>query len=303
MGYSWHPLENLGPPFLMVDESTFVIPKGGQMRLTKNHFKFLFILDGSIEHEIAGIEGRLNLGPGDILVAPIVTNHTYINQNPNKAQPVHLVRMFLDTGHLEKHASRRVRKPEVDLTDFILHHFSTVVQLPGGIDTEISELLSTLRKEADAQGVGFRHRVRSICTDLIVAVSRKLVVSQHEYASGKQNAAAHIVIGVKEYILKHLSTNMTLGEIAWHVGKGEEHLARVFKRETGHTVFDYVREVRIDRARTLILDPALTMSEIAERCGFHSLSFFSRTFRQVTGMSPTGYRRHMEAVLVSGKAK
>lgn len=283
----------------MVDEATFVIPKGGEIRLSKNHFKFLFILDGSIEHEIESVEGKSTLGPGDILVAPLVSSHKYINRNQTKAQDLHLVRLFLDGALLAKHSRQRVKKPEIDLTDFILHHFQSVVQLTGGIDTEVSRLLADLRQEADAHSAGFRHRVHSICTDLIVAVSRKLVESQQEASSGQATAASHIVVGVKEYILKHLANEMTLGEIAWHVGKGEEHLSRVFKRETGRTVFDYVRQVRIDRARTLILDPALTMSEIAERCGFHSLSFFSRTFRQVTGMSPTGYRRHMEAMLTN----
>ncbi|WP_345785475.1 helix-turn-helix domain-containing protein [Thalassobacterium maritimum] len=38
-----------------------------------------------------------------------------------------------------------------------------------------------------------------------------------------------------------------------------------------------MREARVNRARTLILDPALSLSEIASRCGFHSLSFFSRS--------------------------
>ncbi len=284
----------------MVDEATFVIPKGGEVRLKKNHFKFLFILEGSIEHEIEGLEGRKHLSSGDILVAPVVEEHVYLNPTPNHAQHLHLVRLFLDAEHLEKHARRRVRKPEVNFTDFIVHHFESVVQLTGGIDTEITDLLVDLRRETDQQSLGYRHRVRSICTDLIVAVARKLTDTKNEEMADPNAMTSGLVTGVKEYILKHLADDMTLGEIAWHVGKGEEHLARVFKRETGQTVFDYVREARVNRARTLILDPALSLSEIASRCGFHSLSFFSRTFRKVTGMSPTGYRRHMAAVLTPG---
>ncbi len=280
----------------MVDEATFVIPKGGRLRLGVNHFKLLFILEGTIDHEIEGIDGRLTLKPGDILVAPEVSSHTYINVHASKAQPVHLVRRFLDSEFLEKRARRRVRKPEADLTDYILHNITKVAQISGGIDNGISDLISALRREASNRPIGFRHNTRSICTELIVAVTRKLVQSKCEVDAGDSKSASHLIVGVKEYIIKHLADEMTLGEIAWHVGKGEEHLARVFKRETGRTVFDYVREVRINHARTLILNPSLTMSEIATQCGFNSLSFFSRTFRQITGMSPTGYRRQMEAV-------
>lgn len=297
MGYSWNPVENLGQPFLMVDEATFVIPKDGHIRLNRSHFKFLFILDGSIEHEIDGVSERRNLATGDILIAPVVCNHTYINPEPNKAQSVHLVRLFLDGEHLDRQARRRVRKPEHDFSDYVLSHFQKVIQINAGIDNEIADLLATLRKEAEGVASGFRHRVRSICTDLIISVSRKLESNDKGNTSSGKTSAAHLVTGVKEYILKHLADEMTLGEIAWHVGKGEEHLARVFKRETGRSVFDYVRESRINRARTLILDPSLNLSEIAEKCGFHSLSFFSRTFRQLTGMPPSEYRRHMKAIL------
>jgi AraC-like DNA-binding protein len=296
MSYSWHAVENIGPPFLMVDEATFVIPKGGRICLAENHFKLLFILEGTIEHEISGVEGRLTLKCGDILAAPVVSSHTYINPNSSKAQTLHLVRMFMDKDHLEKRTRRRMRKPEADITDYILHNITKVAQISGGIDNEISELIAGLRREGANRLIGFRHNTRSICTELIVAVTRKLLHVDTASHLVSVPSSSNIVLGVKEYIIKHLSKEMTLGEIAWHVGKGEEHLARVFKRETGRTVFDYVREVRINHARTLIPNPSLTMSEIATQCGFNSLSFFSRTFRQITGMSPTGYRQQMEAV-------
>ncbi len=297
MGYSWHPVENLGAPFVMVDEAVFVIPRGGAVRLGKHHFKLLFILDGRIEHEIDGVEGRRTLEAGDILVAPVVRNHAYINPDARRAVQVHLVRMFLDADFLAKRARRRVRRPETDLGDYILHQFSQVRQIVGGVDTEITDLLAALRREAEGKTRGYRHRVRSLCTDLIVAVSRKGAEGEGEGAASSGTSSGHIVVAAKEYVLKHLERDLTLGEIAWHVGKGEEHLARVFKRETGRSVFDYVRESRVNRAQTYLLDPALSLTEIAERCGFNSLSFFSRTFRQLTGMSPSAYRRHTQAVM------
>src|SRR5690606_30274188 len=98
------------------------------------------------------------------------------------------------------------------------------------------------------------------------------------------------VASAREFILKHFATPITLADVAWHVGKGEEHLARVFKRQTGQSVFEHVRELRIGHAKTLLLDPALSLGEIAERCGFHSLSFFSRAFRAEVGIPPSRYR-------------
>lgn len=281
----------------MVDESVFVIPRRGVVRLSQHHFKLLFILDGLIEHEIDGVEGRRVLKTGDILVAPLVQNHTYINAQFKKSVPIHVVRLFLDADHLAKRSRRGKQKPESDLGDYILHHFSKVQQITGGIDSDITDVLATLRREAETKAVGYRHRVRALCTDLIVAVSRKSAVSGAGAGRPESKPSAHIVVAAKEYILKNMQGPLTLGEIAWHVGKGEEHLARVFKRETGKSVFDYVRESRVNRAQTHLLDPALSMTEIAEKCGFNSLSFFSRTFHQLTGMSPSAYRQQTHAVI------
>jgi transcriptional regulator GlxA family with amidase domain len=103
-----------------------------------------------------------------------------------------------------------------------------------------------------------------------------------------------LVDSAKEYIMKNLHTKLTLGDIAWKVGKGEEHLARVFKKETGQSVFDFVREMRIEQAKIHLYDTSKSLTYIATATGFSSLSFFSRTFKTIAGMSPSQYRSHIE---------
>jgi AraC-like DNA-binding protein len=134
---------------------------------------------------------------------------------------------------------------------------------------------------------------------MIVLLARKIGQVSDSRPSPRTPRAEPLVNAAREYIVKHFARDLTLGEIAWHVGKGEEHLARQFKRRTGQSVFDYVREVRIAHAKTLLASPALTLTEIAGRCGFHSLSFFSRTFRACTGMAPSRYRAQLRTELQS----
>ena len=71
----------------------------------------------------------------------------------------------------------------------------------------------------------------------------------------------------------------------------EEHLARVFRKVTGQTVFDYLRTIRLENAKTLLIDSSRTLSEIAALTGFGSLSLFSRNFSQYVGQSPSAYRQ------------
>ena len=163
-------------------------------------------------------------------------------------------------------------------------------------------LIGEFRAEAEERAPGYRHRVRSICTEMIVLLARKIGQSSEARPSRRPPRAEPLGNAAREYIVKHFARDLTLGEIAWHVGKGEEHLARQFKRRTGQSVFDYVREVRIAHAKTLLSAPALTLTEIAGRCGFHSLSFFSRTFRACTGMPPSRYRGQLQTELQSKAA-
>lgn len=76
-------------------------------------------------------------------------------------------------------------------------------------------------------------------------------------------------------------------------------MARLFKRATGRSVFEVVREQRINHAKTLLLDSSLSLEAVADRCGFRSASFFSRSFKQLAGLPPSEYRRHLELHLQS----
>ncbi len=287
-------MENLGQPFLIADEMVFYIPKGGQVVITKDQFKLLFVLKGEILHDLDGLAEHTLLKEGDVLVCPGFRQHRFTNPDPARVRQLHVMRLFLDGEAIRKCAHRRVRRPENNLSDFVYHHFNRTVQFVGGIDGEIIQSLNALRRETEQRGIGYRHRARSLCTDLLISVARKLGECDKQQEPRGKNGASHLVAASKEYILKNLDAKLTLGEIAWYAGKGEEHLARVFKRETGQSVFDYVREMRVNQAKTYLLDSSLSLTRIAGLCGFSSLSFFSRTFSELVGISPSAYRQHIE---------
>lgn len=295
MGYSSHAFDSLGLPFLIADERAFSVPANSEVFVTQDQFKLIFLLSGEVEQELDGIQGRVPFRKGDILICPTFTRHSYINSDPNADAQLHVMRLFLDGAYIRKHAQKRSKRPEHDITDYIYHHFRSTVLLQNGIDGEITECLNKLRRESEGAQIGVRHRARSLCTDLIITVSRKMNRDCSTVISTGAKKSNHLVASAKEYILKNLDSKLTLGEIAWKVGKGEEHLARVFKRETGQSVFDFIREMRINRAKTYLLSTSLSLTEIAELCGFASLSFFSRTFRAVAGINPSEYRQYIEA--------
>lgn len=70
------------------------------------------------------------------------------------------------------------------------------------------------------------------------------------------------------------------------------HFSRVFKAATRRTPRDFLIETRLSRARHLLAETSLPVGEIAERLGYADVFFFSRQFKEKTGLSPLRYRRH-----------
>ena len=91
------------------------------------------------------------------------------------------------------------------------------------------------------------------------------------------------------YIHSHVSQQITLEEIASAVGYTEYYLTKKFKNETGVRMVDYIKEARIQQAKVLLLSE-LSIQEISDELQFNTRSYFSKVFKEVTGMTPVQYR-------------
>lgn len=104
-------------------------------------------------------------------------------------------------------------------------------------------------------------------------------------------APAGYISCVLDHINRSISDTLTLDSICSAVGVSKYYLCHRFKEQMGITVMEYVHRTRIELAKELLSeDHSLTVSEIAEKCGFTNLSFFCKTFKRITGLSPKLYR-------------
>jgi AraC-like DNA-binding protein len=89
------------------------------------------------------------------------------------------------------------------------------------------------------------------------------------------------------YIRAHaLLDDINLAGVSQHCGVSEGHLSRLFHHATGLTFREYVTQVRIEHAKSLLIHSGKSVTEIAYESGFQSLSQFHRVFRKVHGTSP-----------------
>jgi AraC family transcriptional regulator len=93
-----------------------------------------------------------------------------------------------------------------------------------------------------------------------------------------------------EFIEEHLADEISLAVLAGLAGLSLYHFARVFTQSFGLPPHHYHMARRIDRARSLLQQPALSVTQIGIQIGFRETSSFTRAFRRFTGLTPTEYR-------------
>jgi AraC-like DNA-binding protein len=103
-----------------------------------------------------------------------------------------------------------------------------------------------------------------------------------------------IVRRAKAYIAGHCGDAVSLDETARAMHVSTFYFCKIFKKATGLTFTDYLGRVRVEKAKTLLLNPHLRVSEIAYTIGFQSLTHFNRVFRKITGEAPTVFRQHLK---------
>ena len=119
-----------------------------------------------------------------------------------------------------------------------------------------------------------------------------VLLEQVDYAAGKGPASLPrpveaALAGIYECFG---DPSLTLHDLARAAGLSHYHFCRVFRRSMYQSPMTYLREHRIQHARSLLRDTRLRVAEVATACGFDDPLYFSRVFPRINGVSPRAYR-------------
>lgn len=113
--------------------------------------------------------------------------------------------------------------------------------------------------------------------------------SEHK-TSGNQACHDALVNSAIEYIDKHLTEKILIEEVCRNTGTNASTLNFKFRREFNMSIGQFITDMRIKKACRLLISTSYSVSEIASRCGFSDVYYFSNTFKKARGVSPSEYR-------------
>lgn len=129
-----------------------------------------------------------------------------------------------------------------------------------------------------------RYTLNSVCTIIDI-------IDEYVCQKEQEQRAVSVEKKVQDYVKEHFSdSELTVGEIAEHVGLHVNYLSSLYKKKTGESILDCINSYRLTYAKNLLRKGTLHIEEIGQRCGYYNSAGFIRSFKKYEGITPGQYR-------------
>jgi AraC-like DNA-binding protein len=163
----------------------------------------------------------------------------------------------------------------------------------GAAQEQVIHLLRQIHKTP--AGFGRVLAFLSLLHHLSLANSHRFITSPGYTNTAKPSETDRIQV-VHDYVLEHFHDHINLDTVADLAGMTPSAFCRYFKTRANKTFSDFVAEVRVGHACKLLIDGALSVTQISYDSGYRTLSNFNRQFKEVTGQTPSSYVRTYRTV-------
>lgn len=153
-------------------------------------------------------------------------------------------------------------------------------------DSKLLEVLEIIMK-LDNRSIEQQLRIKGYLQVLFAEIVR---INGKEELENKDNMAKVYIKQAKDYMNIHYVDSITIEDIADYLGIDRSYFSRLLKSHEGYSPKKYLIELRIFKAKRLLEQESLTVSDIARSVGYSDAYSFSKVFSRITGISPTKYR-------------
>lgn len=280
-------------PLSLIDERVMDIPASTDVCFSSGVFKVLIFLEAD-HHLILDDDVSFKIRSGDLLVIPVKVKQTYRGARKGHASRIHALRILLDlplaSGRKQAFRPSRNNSRNPNLRTFLVNSLQHIRHVSGFISPQVQGMLARLRGESENRRSGYCFEAGSIALSLLIEAIRKCEPPARDSTRIGLTRAQSAVERAKEYLSENFRASLSLDQIAWNVRLSREHLSRIFRAQTGQTVFQYLTDCRLHAAKSHLCNANLLVLEVAAKSGFKSVPLFCRTFKEFVKMTPLEYR-------------
>ncbi len=159
---------------------------------------------------------------------------------------------------------------------------------------DFHEIFSKIYEEYTCRQSGFVNMIRAYLVQLITKIFREI---DRKTTSSTTKEQKEVVSKAIEYMRKNYNTPIHLDSLVTDIFLSKDYFRQLFKTTTGMSVTDFIQRTRIEEACKLLLTTKRSVFDIAGDCGFMDVKFFYKTFKKITGKTPSEFRKKKEGVV------
>ena len=159
-------------------------------------------------------------------------------------------------------------------------------------DLPIERTLELMTAEIADKSPGYTQSIHGLATKLILDCARSFTdgIPSEPLATSGDRGTRSVVQTAVRYLRDNYARPIEVRDVAAQVHLSERHLARLFARETGKSILEYLTDLRVEAASQLLLDDAIPIKQVARSVGYPDPHYFTTLFGRRTGLTPGLFR-------------
>lgn len=227
--------------------------------------------------------------------------NVYVEGKKNDAEQGDL--LFFESG--QRHSMEGNPKFPINIINIIfkvsdnsslIQLFRVIKKKKIKISEKIRSVLDDMLRESKLEKIENKLVLKSKLIELVVELSRQVKEKKYIklHAAVYENYNKDLISKVKAYLDRNFRMHLTITNISKKFGYNLSYLCRIFKKQTGMTITEYLTGLKIKDAKYLLRKSQLNVTQIAEKLGYLDIHHFSHKFKKIVGLSPMKYSRSLK---------
>lgn len=162
-----------------------------------------------------------------------------------------------------------------------------IVEFSNSFSTPLSDTYAQILSRNDSQTVGSEQLLKMYLAELLVLLMRDNDTGHHSHS--KSNSISSTLEYILSYMKLKIGNRITLDDLCKHTGMSKSSVSALFAAHIGKAPIEYFIHMKTELAKKYLREDNYNITQIAYMLGYSTVHYFSRQFKQITGMSPSQY--------------